>query len=876
MKKILLIFILLAVLFAAGIVAGFIALYSSPQCKTPQAVSASTQTMTVSPFQTVTVPFNNLALTGFSTVNRPNQNDFLGPIAEVLLCHFTFNDIDNITAGLYIRFYRDEPYMADYVIYRWPGSESRMAYMLSTTGFSVTQSGNDLNFNTPNHARTITCPNVEEVQIQSGVSSFSLLYAEHGNQENVFVRFLDNANGVLNVLAVPATGYLTETPEWTGYMPPLYRFEGWQTKAGYSAEDEITEAMDFYPVMVKNFEYGDMFDDQDKKTVIYDKGKYNNSDLANDFANGMYKLPNDKLPAMYGGVQELSDPFLINEFVITGMDISSVFNNGTYFTFKFDTWQSSAVPTHAQHVNTMLDLSLSVFNGTVRLTHNYTTIEQIAFKDFTTLSSTFTFGLRVDGLRIRYDLEWKLPNKAADKRSGLLPGNAYRYDNSGEYFLGLQGLNIHPSAPVKGFPAIYLDGRFAKVEKPVKCYIEGEIEFTTMLARNHWERPQIPEEFEVDPATVEWYLDSNFTQLYLHDLHKPRDFNTLYGKRVTAQYYVTITYYTLNRFYAFLNGGKFYEALVQKSVTRVYTIGSMINLNDFGSNYYEALFYDNIKQISFQRWDEDITEPVTEDTVITGIYKFPTATIYYYDVDNKLYGTRTQALTIMPVDFLKHELDRLNNSNPNGWFHDVSESKGVLGVFVNFFDGILRFLFGTDAVTSGSNSAAARRYQEDTGYIINQLFDSHSKTSLYFVPVLNVDINLQDLNKGAYGNEAFDVDKKKNPQWNLIHLNIYGGQVVAFADVHSMYALGSSNFSFVVNFHKKMSGADSFAKAVADLFGWVGKFFGGIFGSLTGWIWVILGVILLIFCWPLVAALIKALFAIISWPFRWLGKKAGA
>ena len=56
----------------------------------------------------------------------------------------------------------------------------------------------------------------------------------------------------------------------------------------------------------------------------------------------------------------------------------------------------------------------------------------------------------------------------------------------------------------------------------------------------------------------------------------------------------------------------------------------------------------------------------------------------------------------------------------------------------------------------------------------------------------------------------------------------------------------------------------------SDLFSRLGS------GNLMAWVWTIIFIILLIFCFPLVIALLKALLTILIAPFRWLAKKAGA
>jgi|GEM_PF-5708491 len=642
------------------------------------------------------------------------------------------------------------------------------------------------------------------------------------------------------------------------------------------------------------FSYGDTKTD----LVAFNKNGYTVADFNRAFGNpdGTFYLP--------ASVNEtaIADPFLLTKFEIKNKEMSwegydayfkFAFRSSNiqyYLFFLYDDYGRASLQFYGSGMSTLWSTPFSKF---VRKPNGSTIYD-----------NTYSFGLEVVGSKVKYTLS----NDRDISASDFLPNiTAYQPDtreskyflpfgattaapieiytdtlfSSHEYWGGFLGLVKYTvTKKFSAYPSIVISGQHAEVKKAVNVYIGGSLAFIAQMPKNHYEKPIVPPAYEREGYTVRWYLDAGFTRDLLRE-HCARDFNALYGKYVPAEYDVTLVYYTLDRIFLPTDGGLYYEALVKKSVTRTYLKDATINLNDFGTSYYGALFYNNIQRISFTEWDGDIAAPVSGDTTITAQYTFPVATIRYFDVDDKLYGELTQPMTIFPADLLKEELDRLALVDPMWWKADRPESDGAVGVVYRFFESIMRWLFGGDNVGNGVNAQIREEQKDKAKQLVYELARKHTPTNQYFLPVVYLDINLEYLNKGAYGNAAFKVYEEKNPQWHLVSGDPLRNDLMYFADVHSMYSLATSNFTLVVNFDKKMDGFDAFAQKAASFFGFIGSFFGGIFkafGTGLGWtFFVLIGVILLcIFCFPLVVAFAKALFSIIIFPFRWLAKKLEA
>jgi hypothetical protein len=194
----------------------------------------------------------------------------------------------------------------------------------------------------------------------------------------------------------------------------------------------------------------------------------------------------------------------------------------------------------------------------------------------------------------------------------------------------------------------------------------------------------------------------------------------------------------------------------------------------------------------------------------------------------------------------------------------MPEDKGAVGVVKNLFRSIGRFLFGSDNVENGENAKLSYEQARQTREIIDQLAEKHSADNQYFLPVLDIDINLEDLNKGAYGNSSFYVDPEKNPQWHCIYSDLLRNQIKYFVDVHSMYSLMSTtNFEMVVNFTKKMNYADELLKMFTGVFSWFGGLFSGMFSGILNVVILIIVFILLLVCFSSVKELVRGFFHMI-------------
>lgn len=731
-------------------------------------------------------------------------------------------------------------------------------------------------------------------------------------EDEVFVRFLSPSGNNLSFVVLKKNDRLTagQIPTYTDFIPTLYSHSGWRTKNGLWAHNTvIIDDIEFYPVMEKNFEYSNRLDQNSTK---YNKGEYDSNTLTRDFSNGIYKLPEDS------SKQALADPFLIDYFSINGMEIPWT-TDKTYFKLTFNTNTSDWIPTQSQYNNGQKTLTLLSESAYMRLYYGSVIIGEWKFSDVVKQPSNtsskipnniITFILSVTtGGRIQWSFQ---SNKLTTPATGVLDDRfAYQYDlNDHTYCLGLSDVRISrsstteihewskiyplfPSYVGKKFniyPAIDINGRYARIKKAVDCYIDGEYGFKTFLMLNSYEKPTEPDEIkaqlEAEEMSIEWYIDAAFTQQLVWGQHTARDYTALYGKKIPAVYEVTLTYYTVERIFVTGHDGLYYRALVQKTDMHKYARRATVDLKDYADDVYGVSFYDNIQQIPFKGWSEDINAPIMRDMTIAANYKFPSAIIYYYDVNDKLYGTVTESLTMFPVTELLNKMRELDNSDRKEWYHEPGLDTGAFGAIGNFFDGIMREIFGSDNVLNGWLAKSRKEQRDDTKLILNSIASHHDQNNLYLLPVLRTNVNLENLNKGAYGNAALDIKPSKNMQWHLIDQNIYSGDICYFADVQDMFSLTASSYRMVINFEKEMSGFDALAQTFANIAGWFGNFFGGIFGGFFGglgnffsnivnWLWLIVLGLILWFCRDLVLDFIKALFAIITFPFRWLGSKLG-
>lgn len=730
----------------------------------------------------------------------------------------------------------------------------------------------------------------------------------------VNVRFLNVSNTVLNTVEVEEGKIMqaAQIPAYNAFIPPLYRLAGWRTDSGlWAHETVITGPLDFYPILEKNFDYEDV---NKNVEVFYGSGaariEYNNSTLERDFAGGVYREPTD------ASIQFLADPLVITEFTIMDMEIPWG-NNQQYFNLQLlPSRTNDLIPSSTQHNESLKLLRLySTDGGTVRLSYGGKTIKSIPLSDIVVEPPKYlgdakkwehnkiSFYLSVEKGQIKYVLNSGRTGKTV--MEGYL-GDAYQYDlNDTVFSLGLTGVGIirntsitfsHMDSIIPGvlaipksvtyifdkFPNIDIKGLRANTQSLVDCYVDGQAAFKTYLFNNKWQEVETPGNLKREEQTLRWYLDSAFTREYLTS-YTARDLTnaTLYGKWVTAEYYVTLEYFTVERFFVTGNNqGRYYDALVKKTIMKKYQRGSVINLNDFGSNIGQFKFYDYIQLIPFQGWDTNITAPVMDRMTIRGQYKLPIATLRYFDVDDNLFGDVKKEMIAYPIDILLSQFNTETNKNEN-WFHEPIPDDGFVGGIYRFLENIMRSLFGSDGVISGANPEALKKQQEDSAKIIKQLADKHNKpqgslneTNEYYLLVVQAEVNLENLNQGAHGSAAFKVLPSKNKQWGALSGNPEFSTTISYwAEVHGMYSLSSSDFTMVINFERKMDGFDAFAKRTSDLAGWFGNFFGGIFGNFfgglfkggLGWLYTLATIVIIIILgWYLLRPLLIALCILLA------------
>jgi len=280
-----------------------------------------------------------------------------------------------------------------------------------------------------------------------GYSSFQMLIYDFEliSTDVHAVRFIAPGEATLATLPMPASSPNLTTeqiPEFTGFVPPLYRFAGWRTQSGVWAQPgtAVTSDMDFYPVMVQDFTLGGTL----PNSPIYERGEYNRADLARGFSNGIYVLDGS------------DDALLKTEFQILNRTIPWFVRTRpglpreTYFVLTLNTRENDLVPTASQFSGTQKQLTLlydGPGNGQVKLM--YDTQELRSWSPALFLrepennmgweQNAIDFKLSLEGNRIRWEL-WYGANRAI-RATGLLPGVAYSYDGV-HNFLGLTNVQF--------------------------------------------------------------------------------------------------------------------------------------------------------------------------------------------------------------------------------------------------------------------------------------------------------------------------------------------------------------------------------------------------------------------------------------------------
>lgn len=262
-----------------------------------------------------------------------------------------------------------------------------------------------------------------------------------------FMSFDDTVLGTATVSSQSPFLNQEQIPNFTGFVPPLYRFEGWRTKSGVWAHNvTITDHTDFYPVMEYDFALENILSvNQDR--LVYSRGEYSRDDLARGFSNGIFVLPDDL------SNQARGDAFLSTEFRIVNRIIPWSYrgNGETYFVMTLNTCESDFIPTSSQYNQSQNQLRLGVdrISGQswVRLMYDSQELMRWAGSDFLRQPennlewehNSIDFKLSLEGNRIRWEL-WYGAGRTIWE-TGLLPGVAYQYDGTTN-FLGLSNMQF--------------------------------------------------------------------------------------------------------------------------------------------------------------------------------------------------------------------------------------------------------------------------------------------------------------------------------------------------------------------------------------------------------------------------------------------------
>jgi len=743
---------------------------------------------------------------------------------------------------------------------------------------------------------------------------------EDPNIPHFQVRFRRQDFGTIQTVLVPEyTAVRSDRiPNYPGTLPPLYRVN-WQTQDGRLVRDAIIIGhTDFYAIMEPNFIYrpGESGIVRESFGSALERVDYNNETLERDFTNGIFRLPADP------SIQALQDPIVINSFAIRNMYIP--WEGGRrHFVLTLNTPRTNNVAiSEWTYTNARQELVLQSSNTETVLMLGGRVLWSIPFRQFadrppvsmnigrTWTPSNMSFELRITDGQIRWRIEY---GRDEQQRAEGNIGPAYRYNlvSGTHQVLGLAGVRIirynnrwshdHRNTifPFRTFNRIYtqyfsefpdidITGYQAMLQYQIDCFIDGELSFTSNLFANHWQRPELPAHLQREGYSVRWYLDPNFTAPLVPNFHNARMYTNgrIYGRWVIAEHEVTISWYTVQRLFVGDHGGRYFDAFVRESKTVVYQHGDIINLNDFGTNIGQFPFYNYIRLIPFIRWSVDITQPVLGDMYVYGIYRFPTATLRYFDVDENLFGIVEHEMTRYPIDILIRELATATGRNQY-WYRELRQDEGILHGLFAWHRAIFRALFGQDAVLSGANQELLEQQQRDTMIIINAMRDRHGQRDgqlvlrEYSLLVVHAQVRLEGLNQGAHGNAAFHVPPDRNRQWNALSGDPrFNEHITYWAEVHGMYSLAAGDFTMNIEFLRRMDGFDMFAMRTASFFGWFGNLFGRIFDALFGWInaqgiWqILLGILLVV----IILASLGGIFVLVGllWKFALFPAQAAA
>lgn len=297
---------------------------------------------------------------------------------------------------------------------------------------------------------------------------------------------------------------------------------------------------------------------------------------------------------------------------------------------------------------------------------------------------------------------------------------------------------------------------------------------------------------------------------------------------VTASYeklnLVRLVYYSQLRFK--IEDDYFYTFISEMNIERLLETGAKINVNDFKRadvdyeiyNANRDTFYNNLVGFNFKGWDKDISEPVSSDIIIKGIYDLPTFEIRYYDADLYLIETTNNQIDFMGIENLIELLNR-DNTYLKQYKHFFRS-----GIIIN--------------VAAINKSIEKLMEKLDVATYIQSLQKYNDKSTRLITPFVVIDSDRPDAYGGIFTSGKIEVDSAV--------LTPFAGDLQdhdkSYYISPIMFTTSAYPMSATVIFTNKLHSA---IKSFNMFFGAIGSFF----KAAWKWIWKILivaGIIALI------------------------------
>jgi len=456
---------------------------------------------------------------------------------------------------------------------------------------------------------------------------------------------------------------------------------------------------------------------------------------------------------------------------------------------------------------------------------------------------------------------------------------AFRYNR---YF----GDRLVANEIINHYPTLMMEGYEAVMPETVDLYLEGAFVNTVIVPANTffgWHNLIVPSHMIPENMSIQWFINPQMT-IPLERHFMATEFQRLYGQLVAERVEIALSFWETQRTWIQAQTA-FYEALVWRTVYRWFNVGEVITTNRFGIYSYGIPFYDRVVGIEFNGWDGGIGKAATEDLHIRALYTFPQVTLRYFSNNEQLFGDVQVDIERMPLSYLHqylHLIEIENDATPPN-FDNATNFRGMIWGVVRAVDWLL---FGSRTDQNEINALMREQQRRETLGLVRRLIIDHNPDNQIFMPIVRLDVNLEDVSGGTFRNTNFNVDPVRNPQWRLISGTPEANDLIYAVDFFDTMSLGAThNFTLVVTFNRYLSGWELFWINLGHFFSrawvWIVAALGGILLISLGWMFrVELAMVgsIIVKVFYAIGLFLFYLFAILLFPI-WkpiliLGKKA--